>query len=96
MSKELEALNILRDNHIQFTKEKYGQLDKEKLQNIINRKLARWDILEKALNELENAKHNYKAVEEMYKNSVAYGTKIQKELNELKKSEEELDWSDDK
>ena len=56
MSKELEALNILRDNHIQFTREKYGNLDKEKLQNIINLKLARWDILEEALKRNEPMK----------------------------------------
>ena len=85
MSKESEALNILRNNHIQFTKEKYGKLDKEKLETIINLKLARWYILEEALNELECAKHNYKAMEERYNNVVAYASKIQKELNELKK-----------
>mgnify|MGYP001767385689 CR=1 FL=1 len=90
MSKELEALNILRDNHIQFTREKYGKLDEQKLQNIINRKSARWDILEEALNELEDAKHNYKALEEFYNNAVAYSTKIQKELNELKKRNEPM------
>lgn len=56
MNKELEALNILRDNHIQFTKEKYGKLDKEKLENIINLKLARWDILEEAIKRNEPMK----------------------------------------
>jgi len=56
MTKELEALNILRENHIQFTKEKYGNLDKGKLQNIINRKLARWIILEEALKRNEPMK----------------------------------------
>ena len=58
MNKELEALNILRDNHIQFTKEKYGKLDKEKLENIINLKLARWDILEEAIKRNEPMKVN--------------------------------------
>ena len=49
-----------------------------------------FDIIEEALNELEDAKHNYKAIEEMYNNSVAYATKIQKELNELKKRNEPM------
>ena len=60
MSKELEALNILRDNHIQFTKEKYGKLDKEKLENIINLKLARWDIIEQAIKRNEPMKVDLK------------------------------------
>ena len=60
MSKELEALNILRDNHIQFTRERYEKLDKETLQNIINRKLARWDILELALKRNEPMKVDLK------------------------------------
>lgn len=46
--------------------------------------------IEEALNELEDAKHNYKAVKEMYNNSVAYATNIQKELNELKKRNEPM------
>ena len=49
MNEELEALNILRENHIYFIKKRYEKLDKDTLQNIINRKLARWDILEEAL-----------------------------------------------
>ena len=56
MSKELEALNILRDNHIQFTKEKYGKLAKKVADNIINLRLARWDILEKAIKRNEPMK----------------------------------------
>lgn len=36
--------------------------------------------------EIADLKHNYKAINEMYNNSVAYGTKIQKELNELKRN----------
>lgn len=56
MNKELEALNILRDNHIQFSRERYGKLDKETLQNIINRKLVRWGILEEALKRNEPLK----------------------------------------
>lgn len=48
--KDLEALNILRDNHIQYTKERYRRLtNPSKIQNIINLKLAQWDILEQAL-----------------------------------------------
>lgn len=90
MSKELEVLNNLRDNHIQLAKEKYAGLDAFKLEDLIGRKLAKWDILEKALNDLEDAKHNYKAIEEMHNNSVAYATKIQEELNELKKRNEPM------
>ena len=37
----------------------------------------------KRAEELDDLKHNYKALEEFYNNSVAYGTKIQNELNEL-------------
>lgn len=39
-------------------------------------------------NELEDSKHNYDAVSEMYKNSVAYASKIQAELNKLKERKE--------
>ncbi len=53
------------------------------------------EVVKKALNELDDAKHNYKALEERYNNVVAYATKIQKELNELKKSGEAIDWSDE-
>lgn len=37
------------------------------------------------IEELENAEQRYKALEEMHNNSVAYATKIQEELNELKR-----------
>ena len=40
-------------------------------------------LLEKALNQLEDAKHNYKVLKEMYNNAVAYASKIERELNEL-------------
>lgn len=43
------------------------------------------DALEHAKSDLEDAKHNYKALEEMHNNSVKYATKIQNELNELKR-----------
>lgn len=33
---------------------------------------------------IEDLRHNYKALNEFYDNSVAYGTKIQNELNTLK------------
>lgn len=89
MSKELDTLNNLRDNHIQLAKEKYAGLDAFKLEDLIGRKLAKWDILEKALNELEDVKHNYKALEEMHNNAVVYATKIQEELNELKRRKNE-------
>ena len=35
--------------------------------------------------EIADLKHNYKVINEMYNNSVAYGTKIQAELNGLKR-----------
>ena len=44
--------------------------------------MALYRIIE---NEISDLKHNYKAINEMFNNSVAYGTKIQVELNELKK-----------
>lgn len=63
MSKELEALNILRDDHIQYTKERYRKLtNPSKIQNIINLKLAQWDILEQALKRNEPMKLKTKRV----------------------------------
>lgn len=41
--------------------------------------------IENALNELEDLNHNYKSLKEFYDNSVSYGSKIQNELNTLKK-----------
>lgn len=37
------------------------------------------------IEELENAEQRYKALDEHFKNGVAYATKIQEELNELKR-----------
>lgn len=43
------------------------------------------DAIGDALKELDDVKHNYKAIKEMHSNSAAYAAKIQAELNELKK-----------
>ena len=44
------------------------------------------DEIQQALNELEDAKHNYNSMVQMYNNAAAYAIKIQAELNELKRS----------
>ena len=59
MSKELEALKLLQ---IEYDKIDYT-IDIDGVDVIT--------LLRQALNELEDAKHNYKAVKEMYDNSVA-------------------------
>ena len=101
MSKELEALQKLRDlvenlTRIDYVPDALRNEVKELLINSYEDSNGYFSQIEEALNELDDAKHNYKAVKEMYDNSVAYATKIQKELNEFKKSEEEIDWSDEK
>ena len=95
MSKELEALQKLRDlveNLTIFDYVPNGLRNevKELLINSYEDSNGLFSQIEEALNELEDAKHNYKAVKEMYNNSVAYGTTIQKELNELKKRNEPM------
>ena len=95
MSKELEALQKLRDLVENLTRIDYVPTDlrnevKELLINSYEDSNGYFSQIEKALNELEDAKHNYKAVKEMYNNSVAYATKIQEELNELKKRNEPM------
>ena len=77
MSKELEALEHIKEHCEHYYDALLGKMEEYK-------------IVENALNELEDAKHNYKALEEMHNNSVAYATKIQKELNELKKRNEPM------
>ena len=77
MSKELEALRKINKHCIHY----YGVRISE---------MKGYLLIEQALNELEDAKHNYKAVKEMYDNATAYGAKIQKELNELKKRNEPM------
>ena len=101
MSKELEALQKLRDlvenlTRIDYVPTALRNEVKELLINSYEDSNGYFSQIEKALNELECEKHNYKALKEMYDNAVAYATKIQNELNELKKSEEKIDWSDDK
>ena len=90
MNKELEALQKLRDLVEYLTRVDYVSTD---LRNQVKELLIKsyedsngyFSQIEEALNELECAKHNYKAMEERYNNVVAYASKIQKELNELKK-----------
>ena len=100
MNKEIEVLNILRDNHIQFTKEKYVKLDKEKLQNIIKRKLARWDILEQALKRNKPMKveigTSYNFEYHICPNCKNELNGYYKHVNKFcKKCGQKLDWSDD-
>lgn len=95
MSKELEALQKLRDLVENLTRIDYVPTDlRNEVKELIIKSYEDSDGLfsqiEEALNELEDAKHNYRAVEEMHNNSVAYGTRIQKELNELKKRNEPM------
>lgn len=95
MSKELEALQKLRDLVEYLTRIDYVPADlrnevKELLINSYEDSNGYFSQIEQALNELEDAKHNYKALKEYYDNAVTFATKIQNELNELKKSEEEL------
>ena len=95
MNKELEALQKLRDLVEYLTRIDYVSTD---LRNEVKELLIKsyedsdgyFSQIEKALNELEDAKYNYKAVKEMHNNSVAYGTRIQNELNELKKRNEPM------
>lgn len=99
MSKELEALQNLRDLVEYLTRIDYVSTD---LRNEVKELLIKsyedsngyFSQIEEALNELEIAKHNYKAMEERYNNVVSYASKIQKELNELKKSGQKLDRED--
>lgn len=75
MSKELEAIEARQALHmIERSVGEHGWFGCEEV-----------ETLEAAINELEDLRHNYKAVEEMLNNSAAYGAKIQAELNELKK-----------
>ena len=74
MSKELEALEFIY--YIAKDEWNTGTGTRECLDEY-------YSTLVKALDELENAKHNYEALKEFYDNSVAYGLKIQSELNEL-------------
>ena len=102
MNKKLEALQKLRDLVEYLTRIDYVPTDlrnevKELLIKSYQESNGYFSQIEQALNELEDAKHNYKAIEEMYNNVVAYATKIQKELNELKMSEQRMSnelWKD--
>lgn len=78
MSKELEALKLLQ---IEYDKIDYT-IDIDGVDVIT--------LLRQALNELECAQHNYGALKEFYNNATAYGARIQKELNELKKRNEPM------
>jgi len=71
MSKELDALARQKANVKELRNIKYIDYIQD------------FTLLEKALNQLEDAKHNYKVLKEMYNNAVAYASKIERELNEL-------------
>lgn len=47
MSKELEALKSLKENHLQFTKEKYSKVDV--LKSILAKKEIKYRFIEQAL-----------------------------------------------
>ena len=95
MSKELEVLQKLRDLVEYLTRIDYVPTE---LRNEVKELLIKsykdsngyFSQIEQALNELEDAKHNYKAIEEMYNNVVAYAVKIQEELDELNKRNEPM------
>lgn len=73
MSKALKALDKMKD----LIDDEWGLVDSELHDEL-------YSTVKDALAELEDAKHNYKALEEMHNNSVAYATKIQNELNSSK------------
>ena len=59
MSKELEVLKNLKENHLQFTKEKYSKVDV--LKSILAKKESKYRFIEQALkrNEpMKPIKHN--------------------------------------
>jgi len=70
MSKELEALRSIKGTIISSRMGDWG-FEYRYVSDIESTKKY-FDIIEKALNELEDAKHNYKAIEEMFNNVVAY------------------------
>lgn len=72
MSKALKALDKMKD----LIDDEWGLVDSELHDEL-------YSTVKDALAELEDAKHNYKALEEMHNNSVAYATKIQNRLNHL-------------
>ena len=78
MSKELDALARQKANVKELRNIKFIDYIQD------------FTLIEKALNELEDAKHNYEAMVEKFNNVVAYATKIQKELNELNKRNEPM------
>ena len=95
MSKELEALQKLRGLVENLTRIDYVPTElrnevKELLINSYEDSNGHFSRIEEALNELEDAKHNYEAMVEKFNNVVAYATKIQKELNELNKRNEPM------
>ena len=95
MSKELEALQKLRDLVENLTRIDYMPTElrnevKELLINSYANSNGYFSQIAEALNELEDAKHNYEAMVEKFNNVVAYATKIQKELNELNKRNEPM------
>ena len=53
MSKGLEELDIIKENHLQLTKEKYRKLDTKAIDTILNNRLKHYKIIEKELIALE-------------------------------------------
>ena len=83
MIKALEALGKIKETIIPSTRSNWeteyyyvGSIESTR---------KHFHIIEQALNELEDLKHNYKAVKEMYDNAVAHATKLQEELSEFKR-----------
>ena len=89
MSKEQKALLGL-ENRINWAlfKLEFRASDAERQKRRVLKAHKQIQIIKEALNELEDAKHNYNALKEFYDNAVAYATKLQIELNELKKQKE--------
>ena len=100
MNKELEALNILRDNHIEYIKERYRKLTNiSKIQNIINLKLAQWDILEQALKRNEPMKVDLETKDVLPNSGTYYDCPkcdkvIGKHYNYCPYCGQKLDWSE--
>lgn len=74
-----EALETIKDN---FIHNEYG----ESRGAIYDFGIECCSTIENALNELDDSKHNYKALKEFYDNSVTYAAKLQNELNRSKET----------
>ena len=81
MSKELEALKRIVNEISNYKLHGIGDENWLGIQDI----LKDIDIIEEALNELKDVKHNYNATEKMSNNIFAYALWIQNEVDKLKK-----------